>query len=295
MFSPIIRSSRLFLIATLAVFPWLHASAQPTPGVDRSTDMMVSATVDHLPQDIAEVWLVRMVIQPGARFPMIQQPGPTLLAVESGNVTITTDSPVIRVSDTHSLPSSPAVSGAGDTSLTVGEGVSSPVGAKLEVRNDGEQVAEVLMLAVFAAGQGMQLVTEDIPSPEPRGWSVGPVAIGVATFANARGILIIERDVVPPNASAYSSTFNGIEIGVVEQGSARVTYQSGTGLHVPGVRATPGGSANAEPVQIPEGVMADLAAGDGYTARGASLTWRAGTEEPLVVLRAQVVPMPTPA
>ncbi|HEV2072266.1 MAG TPA: hypothetical protein VGR29_01375, partial [Thermomicrobiales bacterium] len=59
------------------------------------------------------------------------------------------------------------------------------------------------------------------------------------TFPAWSGVLLIEREVVGTNRSAASSTHNGIEAGLLEQGSAQVLFMTGSTSIRPGMRNIP--------------------------------------------------------
>ncbi len=46
--------------------------------------------------------------------------------------------------------------------------------------------------------------------------------------------------------------------------------------------------------QVKPGATVELETSDGYVCNDGSITWRATGDEPLVVLRAQLIPVPQP-
>jgi hypothetical protein len=172
--------------------------------------------------------------------------------------------------------------------LEAGDGALVPFGGGMMLENPGDSYASVLVVVV-------QRPSYDDPSDIPDSTGVTGQTIGMAfpTFSSDSVILRIERDVVRPGGSDYSTTFKGEEIGVVLQGDARVLCQAGSSWHTSGVL---GGNDLVPPdaVPVPAGETLELRVGDAWASSDGSLVWRAGNGEPLVVLRAQAIPVPRP-
>jgi hypothetical protein len=181
---------------------------------------------------------------------------------------------------------------ASDTTLRPTEGALIPDGTLMSMRNNSDQQARLLVLLVSSREQKTSVDGSDAsPAADASGVNVQQISSGHVTFPAWSGVLLIEREVVGTNRSAASSTHNGIEVGALEQGRAQVLFMIGSTLLQPGMLSIPDDATPAAPVEIDAGSTNELAAGDSYSSLGSSLVWRSTGEEPLVVLRAVVVPI----
>ncbi|HEV2072265.1 MAG TPA: hypothetical protein VGR29_01370 [Thermomicrobiales bacterium] len=148
-----IRVSALSLILLLAFGTMLPAKAQPTPTAGPPATLQVAFPVEKLPSPEAEVHFLRYTFGPGAQLPAAPQIGSTLLAVESGEITLTTDQPVSVKNGGQLATPSPATSHAGETTLGPTQGALIPDGTLVSMRNDSDQEAQLLVLRVFSQEQ----------------------------------------------------------------------------------------------------------------------------------------------
>ncbi len=270
---------RHFLILPAALVPTLRAGAQATPPETSSpTAIAKSAVVGGLPPD-AEIVFVHLALAPEGTVSPRKMPGPALLLVTGGELTLTTDQPISLV-PSGALATPGSALPPGDVLMGAGDGTVIGRDTTIAFANQSGNGAEVLLLQIVPSG--------DSATPEARASISGPgvetrlLGNARATFASSRGILIVERAVRPPATSSTTSTLMGVEIGEIESGSARVLFLRGSN-HV---------STMGEK-DVEANSRVDLTAGDQYASLDGSLVWRAGGAEPLVVLRAQTIPIPT--
>lgn len=286
-----IRLPRLSFLMLLAFLPLLDAAAQSTPAPGSPMEMQMAVTVDAVPKD-AEVWFLRFFLEPGAQLPAGPLPGSTLVLVESGEVTLSSDQPMMLKRASATMPGTPISAPAGDTTLRAGEGALITEGAETGAHNAGAEQARLLVLLISSPEREVSGGSSATPAAQATGVRVQLVSVGRVTFPEGSGVILVERDLVKPYGSTVSSTHNGIELGAIEQGRAHVNVLMGENRVRPGILNATATTGNREPVPFEMGSTQELTAGDGYTSLDGSLTWRSTSEEPLIVLRAVVFVIP---
>jgi hypothetical protein len=268
--------------------------ASPVPG-EAPTGVLAEFEIDELPTPHAEVWFLRMGLDPDGTAPLGRQAGPTVLYVESGQLTLETDGPVTLGAEAATGAAGPATpTGANETLLDAGASVLVSEGTSVSARNAAGEPATFLVLLMYPAEREGE---DDGPSDEPVGFTQQGLSVGTAEFPPAPGTLTVERvvvalagtmatDIQPPEG--VWPGWMGIELGAVETGSAEVVFESRTlqNLTWPGM-ATGG---RVEPEAVPLTATVRLAQGDGYAAFNSALSWTSTGDEPLTVLRAVVTP-----
>lgn len=246
-----------------------------------------------LPVGKISTWFLRQRLEPGADLSPLDHFGTALMMVDAGEVTLTGTASGVTVHTGASWETAPEGIGDG-IRLGPGNGVLVEDGATISIRNDGEDAASVLLLDVYN-----QSSVPDYRWPSDRPASgVEVQAVGYThqlLIAQGPAILVLEHDIVPGGGSGYSSTFEGIEIGGIDAGRARIGVQRGTTWVTPQLLETWERIVVPGAKQVSEGEHTTLSASDGYAAQDAALTWRAGDDGPLEILRAQVIPVPVPA
>jgi hypothetical protein len=196
-----------------------------------SSALQVPFPVEQLPSPEAEVRFLRYTFDPGAQLPSAPQVGSTLLVVESGEITLTTDQPERAKSGGRMVTPSPAQCDPDDTTLRPTEGALVANGTLMSMRNDIDREARLLVLLVFSGEQaGLMDEADGSPVAVPTGVNLPQISGGYATFPAWSGVLLIEREIVGTNRSAVSSTHNGIEAGELEQGSPCGSGRDSTGV-----------------------------------------------------------------
>lgn len=282
-------------IVLFALTPLLTAAqgmppmpATPVPA-DAPVGMLAEFNLRHLPTPHAEVWFLRMGLEPGGSLPMGTEVGPMILFVESGELSLEIDGPIM-------LPGADRAEEPDELTMTMGDSVFLTRETGVSMANAGDQRSTFLVLLMYPA---MEEGEGDQPMEEPAGLSQMAISIGTAEFMDMPATVRIERVVMDPGESvgpAMSSSemqmpgYIGMELGAVETGSAEVTLEN-TGmanLTWPGILENQVG----EPERVPLKATVQLGTGDAYAFHGSTLTWTALGDEPLTILRVVIMPMP---
>lgn len=293
------RKSFVILIILLLAFMPLVTGAQQGPPPIPATPVAEAAPVgvlaefeiDELPTPHAEVWFLRTGLEPDGQVDMGAQAGPTVIYVEQGTFTLTTDGDVQRFEGGNGAcctVATPATSA--DLSISEGEAVLVPADASLAFSNTGDEPAVMLLALMFS---GMDEGAGGGPGIEPIGLSQQGVSIGLAEFPyQAPGTLTIERVVVEPGTPLETQTFWGIELGAVENGRGTVALTQTFPMTWvwPGILdpASMTGMPQRNPIDM-SGTM-DIGTLDGYTFFNSTTTWEAAGDEPLIILRVVISP-----
>jgi hypothetical protein len=284
----IVVSLAMLVAITLGV-PVTAQSLETSP-VAAPTGMLAMADCDQLPSE-AEIWFLRFQFEPGGTLQDDQQIGPSLLAVETGTLTLVSDRAVVvtrAATPTAGSPSTP------DTETVLAEGDSALVadGTTISALNDSAEPATVLALLVFSPEREVIASQEGADESEPVGVTTQAISVGRGEFPEGPGTLSIERLAVAPRAAVPLGVSDGAEVGAVEQGNLRIALTSGDGWIWPGIMAASTGPDATAPerVMLAAGTSTPLASSDGYALSGAISTGQAEGDEPAIVLRARVVP-----
>lgn len=280
-------SRRHLLLLPAFIIPRSSTLAQATPADSSMREppvaMRVATILPDLPGALSDMHLSQHTLASGVSVPPTLFTGPTLVLVRSGSVRLTSDVPVVfrRASETGQ-PEAIRVPNEG-IEMRAGEGALVPEPADTSLANTGDEAADIGVLTITSLG------TETVEPYSTPGVTMVGMGASPLPFRSGPAITIVEQVVMQPARSGYSSTFQGVEIGSVERGQARVLCQSGT------TRVLPGPLTDSGVMEIEPGATIDLATGDGYTSHDGSLVWRSTGEEPLVICRAQVIPIPQPS
>lgn len=283
-FAPIVLALLLSLLPSLGM-----AQATPIANAPSMNPFEIAVPVGNLPLPEADVWLLRYTLEPGGSVPLLHQPGLTLLLVERGEVTLITDGPVTLTNTLSSPQPVAATTPAGATTLGGDQGALVPGDTRLGMTNTTVEQSQVLVLKVFAPEFKRRAnIPTGIPTIMPSGVTVQPISHGSASFEGAAGVIVIERTAVDAGQSAVSGIVNGVEVGALERGAARVTCMSGRNGIFPRILTNYNQIALASQVPLNPRATVNLSANDGYLSTEGSLVWRSTSDEPLVVLRAMV-------
>ncbi len=273
------------LVATAQGMPPIPAT--PVPG-EAPVGVLAEFAVPELPSPHAEVWFLRMQLEPGGSVETGIQAGPSMVYVEWGAVTLTADGPVM-----------PGTAGAtpqaaGDLELAAGASAMVDAGTTVSFRNDGSGTASLLALLMYS---GEQEGADEGSYPEPVGLTQGGVSIGTAEFMPIPATVTIERvvlqpgDIVEPEMGATDMEFPGylgMELGAIETGQADVMleYASMANLTWDGMLR----GEMSRPQMVPFSRNVELGTGDAYAFGGSTMTWTNTGDEPLTILRVVILP-----
>lgn len=284
---------RQFLAGSALLRPPVITRAQGTPIPPQDTALSTAIRLDRLPGKRVIAYFVRFSFAPGGEAPMFDRVGSALVMVESGILALASDGPVTirRSRETgpvaqEDVPADGVDLGRGDAAL-IGHG------QQMGVSNVNGDPSALLMLVAYAPYREFSYLSP-AALPGASGVTSSVIGYGAGGFAEAPAILLLEKDVVRPGGSDYSSTLHGIEIGGIASGSARATFRSGANWTSRGALKRAGTPIRPGDAEIEAGETVDLGTSDGYVSRAGSITWRATGDGPLVVLRAQLVPIPQP-
>lgn len=285
---------RQFLLgaASIALLPHVPVRAQGTPVPAPASGMLAAVRLERLAAKRIDTFFARYRFEAGGHTPAFERVGTALMAAESGTITLVSDDPV-ALRPAGDIPAGTAAVPAEEIVLTTGDAVLVPNEARMSLRNDTGEPASLLALIVYGPYHEFSY-THPTELPGMTGVTRQVIGFSAGAFEEVPAILVIERDVVRPRGSAYSSTYRGMEIGAIDSGSARATFRSGTGWMTPNALRRTDLPVLPGDTQIPAGDIVQLDASDGYVSLDGSITWRATGEQPLVILRGQLIPIPQP-
>lgn len=291
-------SRRLFVAGAALLGSPLHAplpaGAQGTPVSSSHAALGAAVMLERLPGKRVNAFFARHAFAPGAEAPTFDRLGSALVLAESGSLTLTSDGPVgLRRSGEVGPIAMTEVPPEG-IQLDTGDAALIEHGRRMGLGNASDAPATLFMLIAYAPYHQFSYV-HPTALPDATGVTTTFIGLGQGAFEEVPAVMLIERDVVRPGGSDYSTTYGGIEIGAVAAGSARARLMNGTGWTTRRAlnASRPPIAEGDTPLQI--GAEVDLDPADGYVSHGGSLLWRATGEGPLVVVRAQLVPVPKPA
>lgn len=275
------RLVAIWMTLILAVASLLvTATAQEVdPPRERPQGVLADFRLAELPTPHAEVWLVRMRLEPGGSLPEATQAGPLITYVETGQLVIETDVAVeVDAIETARQDVTATPGSAHRTLLEGGSSASIPADARMTIRNNADSPVTFLVVIMYAAEKEAGMTEQ---GGEPVGLTQSLLSVGTVEFPPTPGNVTIERVTFPSDQPSVSQSMGGIELGVVERGHARVAFadfQSNTSIW-PGIM-------NEYPEQEPLMMTgaATLEAGDGYSSASSVATWIV-PGEPVEVLR----------
>ena len=284
----------LLVVLLLALTP-LPTSAQGLPATPVPTGAPTGVLAQHaiaeLPTPHAEVWFLRMGLEPGGSLPAGKQIGPVVAYAEMGELTLVSDRPVTvsTAGDTATPAAISATPGAGEfeTVLRPGESVLVEDGTTLTAENNADEPTSFLMVFIYAAEREGE---SGESGGEPVGFTQQGISVANAEFPAGPGTLTMERIVVEPGDSLASDSghgmgVGGVDLGAIEQGSADVTFATGSSWRWPHILNQ---FEDREPIE--PGATVGLAAGDGYSTYDGSSSWVVTSDEPLILLRVVIMP-----
>lgn len=292
----IMKTRFLFLLVVMAVALMPLAAASqgmpPLPATPVSGDAPVGTLAEfnlrHLPTPHAEVWFIRLELEPGGKIPASPPMGPVILYVESGDLALTVDGPVM-------LPGADRAESPGEMTLAIGDSLQLTRETTAELRNDSEAPVTFLMFMTYAA----EMEGEGTGGGEPTGLSQMGISVGTAEFMDVPATVRIERVVFEPGTTVEPELaagegempfYMGMDLGAVETGSAEVVleYTGRENIFWPGMLDNQ--MAGPEIVAMTSTIQ--MEAGDAYAFHGSTLTWKVTGDEPLTILRVVIHPMP---
>lgn len=284
---------RQFVAGSALILLPFKTSAQGTPVTPVRDSLSAAVFLPQLPGKRVNAHFARHVFAPNAEAPLTGRVGSALVMVESGTLTLKSDGAVALRRVGEAGPVSQAEVPAEGVPLGTGDAALVPHGQGMGLANASGEPSILLMLVAHAPYHEFSYVHPTI-LPEASGVTTSVIGFGTGAFAEVPAIMLLERDVFRPGGSGYSTTFKGVEIGGVASGSARATFQSGSGWTTPGAMDRTKPPVLPGDVQVEAGTIVDLADSDGYVCLDGAITWRATGDGELVVLRAQLIPVPQP-
>jgi quercetin dioxygenase-like cupin family protein len=239
-------------------------------------NVLLRATLDRAPAEgTPRIALQRITLQPGASQSVGAQSdtgvGSAVFTVESGQITVTADAPVLLTRGGPNAGAATSAIPAGtDVAVDVGDQLFAPDGVTLRRRNDGGAPATVLDFSVNSAGDS--LTSMSLP-PGVTSSAGFPFTLP-ATFPAVPAEATVHRMTLAPGAELPVRDLPGLELVYVETGNLDLIY------------------AKSETPETLEQFIT-IRAGNGTEAFGrtpdrAVLVNRGS--EPLVILAASIVP-----
>lgn len=281
----VIAMALLPLAATSQGMPPMPAT--PVPG-EAPIGTLAEFNLRHLPTPHAEVWFIRMELEPGGTIPASPAIGPVILYIESGELALTIDGPVM-------LPGADRAESPGELTLATGDSLQLTSETTAELRNDSAAPVTFLAFMTYAA----EMEGEGGGGGEPTGLSQMGIAIGTAEFMDVPATVRIERVVFEPGTTVQPELaageeempfYMGMDLGAVETGSAEVVVEYSGMENIVWPAMLDNQMGGPEIVSLMSTV--ELAAGDAYAFHGSTLTWKVTGDEPLTILRVVIHPMP---
>jgi hypothetical protein len=277
-------------IAVAAGFSPTVARAQP-PAAQGTT--LVKAEIAALPgppDPGVEFWFFRLSVDAGGSFPSSPNLGVTVLLIETGSVTIEQRGAgeIIHADGTRqSLPTS--TNSPQIEHLAAGDALVTGSGSTTGLQNTSAQTATALVAEVFSPIEEVQTVAT--PISDLPGIRMQLLSVGRGSLPEGPGTLLIERVVVDQSEMAAEKGSLALEVGSVEQGTARLSATADVFIWPGSSSQQPKedmlfGSAPTERV---------LQSGDGYALpNGIAGFVHAEGNAPATILRAIVAPAGKP-
>lgn len=274
----------LFVVLLLALMPVFQvASAQEdmpqvAPPEDGPVGVLAEFQLDELPTPHAEVWFLRMQLEPDGSLPESPQIGPVVVYVESGQLTLESDVELaVDTDETARFDETATPDGMQRTVLETGNSAMIPAGAVLSANNASDEPVTFLVVMMYAA----ELEGTMEETGEPVGLTQSLLSAGRTEFPPITGKVTIERVEIPADEPTTGMLMAGVELGVVEQGQGIVTFTSfeRNTMIWPNVM-----EAYSDSVNLQLTGSTELTAGDGYVTAGTATMW-IPMGDPIVVLR----------
>ena len=261
--------------------------ATPVPG-DAPVGILAEFRIEELPAPHAEVWWLRLELEPDGSIPAGTNPGPAVFYIETGELLVQSDGTVIP-GESVATPTA-----AAELTLKPGDSLFVPRDVSIEARNTTSEPVRFLMLLMYSGldeGQG------NTAEYNPVGLKTAGVAIGLAEFQPGPATISMERVVVQPRESMQNVTlpgeglgpgWMGFDLGTVETGSADVVFESVSFRNMIWPSMT--GDPMAEPEMLALTADGHVEQGESYAAFNSVLTFTNTGSEPLTILRVIVNP-----
>jgi len=266
------------------------APATPVPGT-APLGVLATFSLPELPTPHAEVWFLRMGLEPGGSLPADMQIGPTVVYVESGELTLGTDRPITMSGGVPDATPGAAIASPAaaqfETIVHAGESVLIDDGTALSGSNATNEPVTFLVVFMFSGtreGEGEE------SGLEPVGLSQQGISVSAAELPALPGTVTMERVQVAPGEamesdSGHGQGIDGLELGAIEQGTAETTFQTGSSWLWPQILTE---FQRQQPID--PGATINLATGDGYSIFDGSAAWTVTSADPLIVLRVVIMP-----
>jgi quercetin dioxygenase-like cupin family protein len=191
---------------------------------------LVEARFDRPPLDGGTIGLARIALAPGAGVTLVEDPAPVVFLVEAGELRVRGDDSV-QVTDLAGSDGGTAV--WGERVVRPGDAITVPAGAQLDLRNEADEPAVALGIALTATlarpGGVLAGVHARRPGdPEstlvwPLGVAVEPLVVGSLVSLPTDPITVtVGRAVLAPKAGLPPHPTAGIEVVAVASGRLRL-------------------------------------------------------------------------
>ena len=197
---PAVVTALLLIVLALGTVPAPAARSQDDQGdagsVPDATETLMRATVDGVPLAPSFIRLLRIVIEPGATVPLHTHPGPEYNLVESGTLTVTSETASVLVEAETGAQSTTPVDEAFD--VVSGQTVVFPPETAFTFANGGEEPVQLLTVVILPAGPqrppGISYPGGDPAADAYAGISNQVLGDGVATrFPDRPVSVVVER------------------------------------------------------------------------------------------------------
>jgi len=292
------------LVVAVGAWPSISAAQEATPAPEPQREPLINAYIRGMPSPPAIVALVKFTFAPGAVFPEIGAPGPVVIRVVAGGLTIRFPGEPDEIEEngvelaviSPSATLVPATPSSNPNVLAVrnGEQISIPADVPHDIHNDSSTPAVFYATAMttLPPDSGGPLWPPAGIGPEslPTGVTAESLDVGydvVATLPPAPVEMTLDRLTLPPGTALPDRAGNDLVLLAVEDGE----------LHLIGdneilVRRGAGGPSVSS---TPEADLL-LAAGDSALVQpGTGVTGRNVAAAPLVVLQLMIAPAVPPA
>jgi quercetin dioxygenase-like cupin family protein len=207
--------------------PPLPATAVATLRAETSITTLGQTAGVALPLTPAVVDLARLIYAPGASGPRRALPGPLLLAIESGALTVDLGGAAQRL-----RPDRVTTVAAGELTLRAGDGLVLPLAISAAVHNDGPVPVVALAAGVFPAGAAAWIMGRSGPARWADDWSPGatvqPLVGGwLVDPPSGPAVIALRRLFIRPEASG-PLTAKGPVVLAVEAGAPRMVAERGS-------------------------------------------------------------------
>jgi hypothetical protein len=284
------RTRRAVLALLLALAAWPPTggrAAQEHPRTGIAVEALAGVETEGLTGPLF-LGLAKLVIPPGVGTEAGDTPGPRLLAVEAGYLTVVTTRPsVVTVAARQGVPGGPEDRAAGTLVVGPGERLALPDGGAREIRNDGARPVVFLDAALFPPGPDPLLPAFTTPEGLVFQLRAGATVEAVPT---GRLRVSLSRVYLARLGALPAAPWPGPAIAYVDTGVLELEPTGGEVRYARAAAATANSTGGAvRPVAVGSRLTV-TAGGSVVLATGAAIEARNPRAAPVVVLLLEVAP-----